>query len=160
MKSIKSIKAAAQKGFTLIELMITVAIVGILAAVALPAYQDYTIRAQVTEGVSLASGVKSIVAEFHANNGTFPTQNSDVDYTAQTGKYVSDISIADDATPAGFITITFGNDANANLQDAAQNKISLRAVEGAGGNLVWECRAGDATGATPVLAKYLPTSCK
>lgn len=66
---VNQLKAKAQKGFTLIELMITVAIVGILAAVALPAYQDYTIRAQVSEGLVLADGAKVVVAEYHANKG-------------------------------------------------------------------------------------------
>jgi type IV pilus assembly protein PilA len=65
-----------QKGFTLIELMIVVAIIGILAAIAIPAYQNYTIRAQVTEGLSLADGWKTGIAEFYAQNGVFPSTSS------------------------------------------------------------------------------------
>ena len=70
-RSIRSI----QKGFTLIELMIVVAIIGILAAIAIPAYQDYTIRAQVTEGLSLAGGVQTAVADYYAQKGTYPAAN-------------------------------------------------------------------------------------
>ena len=72
---------AIQKGFTLIELMIVVAIIGILAAIALPAYQDYTIRSQVSEGPTLSEGVKIAVAEFYANNGSWPASNSAIGYT-------------------------------------------------------------------------------
>lgn len=80
MKVMKLNKAGAQKGFTLIELMITVAIVGILAAVALPAYQDYTIRAQVSEGFTLAEGAKTAVSEYFANAGSLPADNTAANY--------------------------------------------------------------------------------
>src|SRR2546421_650669 len=107
-----------QKGFTLIELMIVVAIIGILAAIAIPAYQDYTIRSQVTEGLNLASSVKASVAEYYANNGTWPVglvgAAPALGYTADpSGKYVADITVA-----TGTITITYGNQANANLTAA------------------------------------------
>lgn len=145
MKIVK-IKSAAQKGFTLIELMITVAIVGILAAVALPAYQDYTIRAQVTEGVSLAGGAKASVAEYHANKGDLPADNTDAGFSGATGKFVTGVTIAD-----GVITATFGGDANTNISG---DSITLSPVPGPSGNLVWTCAS------TTVDAKYLPTSCK
>jgi type IV pilus assembly protein PilA len=89
-----------QKGFTLIELMIVIAIIGILAAIAIPAYQNYTIRSQVTEGLSLADGWKTAISEFYDQNGTFPTGASatgsavDIAESAVTGKYVSAITIA------------------------------------------------------------------
>ena len=145
---LQTIKAKAQKGFTLIELMITVAIVGILAAVALPAYQDYTIRAQVTEGVTLADGAKSYVAEYHANKGNLTTVTTD--YPGASGKYVTGVAIASNGT----ITATFGGDANEKI---SASTIDLTPVEEASGNLSWTCSAGATKG---VDAKYLPSSCK
>ncbi|MBH6528364.1 pilin, partial [Neisseria meningitidis] len=92
-----------QKGFTLIELMIVIAIVGILAAVALPAYQDYTARAQVSEAILLAEGQKSAVTEYYLNHGTWPSNNSDagVASTDIKGKYVKEVKVAN-----GVITAT------------------------------------------------------
>src|SRR5580704_482243 len=111
---------AVQKGFTLIELMIVVAIIGILAAIAIPAYQNYTIRAQVTEGLSLADGWKTGIAEFYAQNGTFPTGSSPTGSATSfiatgttTGKYVSSVVVG---PTAGQIVITYGLQANAKIQ--------------------------------------------
>ncbi len=84
-----------QQGFTLIELMIVVAIIGILAAIAIPAYQDYTIRAQVSEGLSLAGGAKAAISEFTMDTGRFPSNNVTAGVSAATeitGKYVSDVT--------------------------------------------------------------------
>lgn len=147
---LQTIKAKAQKGFTLIELMIAVAIVGILSAVALPAYQDYTIRAQVTEGISLASGAKAFVAEYHSNKGDFPDATAVAEYPGATGKYVESVTITEGT---GVITATFGGDANNNISGEA---ITLTPREEANGNLSWECAAAAAT----MEAKYLPSSCK
>lgn len=144
-------KTQMQKGFTLIELMITVAIVGILAAVALPAYQDYTIRAQVTEGVSLASGAKAAVSEYHSNKGEFPEDNAAAGLTATgaQGKFVSGVQVED-----GVITATFGNQANSNL---AEETIVLTPAETDAGNLEWSC-GGSMVGGDK--EKYLPSSCR
>jgi len=140
------IKAKAQKGFTLIELMITVAIVGILAAVALPAYQDYTIRAQFTEGMALADGAKSNVIEYHANKGELPGDGTEAAYSGASGKFVTGVEIGD----AGKIVATFGGDANKNLTGKT---VTLTPKESGSGNLVWAC-ASDAD------AKYVPSSCR
>ncbi|EOF9003837.1 pilin, partial [Neisseria gonorrhoeae] len=85
-----------QKGFTLIELMIVIAIVGILAAVALPAYQDYTARAQVSEAILLAEGQKSAVTEYYLNNGKWPANNGDAGVASSSsikGKYVKEVEV-------------------------------------------------------------------
>src|ERR1700761_3718507 len=105
---------AVQKGFTLIELMIVIAIIGILAAIAIPAYQNYTIRAQVTEGLSLADGVKTQVSEFYAQNGSFPqsvttaaaSASNTVMYLtgAVSGKYVKTVDVK-----KGAIIVTYSN---------------------------------------------------
>jgi type IV pilus assembly protein PilA len=159
-----------QKGFTLIELMIVVAIIGILAAIAIPAYQDYTIRAQVTEGLNLADAVKTSVAEYYANNGTWPIglmgPNPALGYTADpSGKYVADITVA-----TGTIVITYGLQANANL--TALPLLDLRPRLSANGDVVWVCGTHAAPAgvvdpavpstadATNVTNKYLPQNCR
>ncbi|TDK30056.1 pilin [Luteimonas terrae] len=137
-----------QKGFTLIELMIVVAIIAILAAIAIPAYQDYTIRAQVSEGASLASGAKTAIAEYRADRGTWPTSNANAGLESSAnikGKYVSSVDASN-----GKITVTYGNSANSKI--SGKNMI-YSAVSNAG-SIDWVCKGGD------VDTKYRPTVCR
>lgn len=139
-----------QQGFTLIELMIVVAIIGILAAVALPAYQDYTIRAQVTEGMTLASGSKTAVAEFFNQTGRFPGSNASAGLASATsikGKYVTGVNVG---TTQGTIQATFGGDANAKIT----SDILIISATTSAGSIDWACKS------TTVDPKYLPTSCR
>jgi type IV pilus assembly protein PilA len=138
------------QGFTLIELMIVVAIIAILAAIALPAYQDYLIRSQVSEGAVLADGAKTAVAEFYSNKGTWPNANISAGLAAPAsiaGKYVSSVTVA-----TGIITSTYGNQANSKIA----TKALVFSPADAGGSVTWNCK----TAATNVDPKYLPTACR
>ncbi len=149
-------KAQLQKGFTLIELMIVVAIIGILAAIALPAYQDYMGRSQMTEAMTLASGAKTSVAEFYSNKGYFPRNNESAGLASSTlikGKYVAS-TLVDDAPNAGRITATMATSGVAS--GVASLTLTLSPITSSGA-VSWKCSGSGATGAT---AKYYPSSCR
>jgi type IV pilus assembly protein PilA len=155
-----------QQGFTLIELMIVVAIIGILAAIAIPAYQDYTIRAQVSEGMNLAAAAKAAIAETYLNTGAAPTDRTDAGMTANAGdtegKYVSSVDVAD-----GQIVIVYGNEAHAKL---AGKQLVMTAYLTGDSSVTWVCGGatnpsgtsamGTGTAATDVDAPYLPAACR
>ena len=164
---LKEISRKAQKGFTLIELMIVIAIIGILAAIAIPAYQDYLIRSQVSEGLAMASAAKASVSEYYANHGSWPLDNSAAGMGSATninGKYVSGIQVG-----TGGITVFYGNEVNATVDTAT---VGLTPGASVNGDVIWRC--GDGTdpagwdagapaatdGTTAIANKYLPSSCR
>ncbi|EMU3734251.1 pilin, partial [Neisseria gonorrhoeae] len=156
-----------QKGFTLIELMIVIAIVGILAAVALPAYQDYTARAQVSEAILLAEGQKSAVTEYYLNNGTWPENNTSAGVASPTdikGKYVESVTVAKGVVTAQMLS----SGVNKEIQG---KKLSLWAKR-ENGSVKWFCgqpvKRDDAADTVTDVAdtgiaietKHLPSTCR
>jgi type IV pilus assembly protein PilA len=136
-----------QQGFTLIELMIVVAIIGILAAIAIPAYQDYTVRAKVSEGLNLASAAKLGVAEYFQSVGSKPDSNAEAGVATSTsikGNNVASVAIAD----SGEITITYTEDKN--IQDSTVVLVPTYST----GSIQWACTTGN------VLDRFRPANCR
>ncbi len=138
-----------QQGFTLIELMIVVAIIGILAAVAIPAYQDYTKRAHVTEGLGLAGAAKTGVSEFYSSQGYFPGSNASAGLVATAASISGNAVTSVGVGANGVITVTY------NTKVATGTTMILTPSAPAGsGSISWACNGGT------VLAKYRPSRCR
>ena len=139
---------AIQKGFTLIELMIVIAIIGILAVVALPAYQDYTARAQVSEALTLAEGQKSAVTEYRSDRGAWPTTNTEAGVASSiSGKYVASVQVGAD----GIITATMKT---ADVNNDIKGKTLILKPTDVAGSFTWTCDGGD------IAQKFRPSTCR
>lgn len=160
-----------QKGFTLIELMIVIAIIGILAAIALPAYQDYIARSQVTEALSLASGQKAAVAEYYSSKNTCPKNVTATDITGGlakpsqiAGKYVKEVRVDEDSSVSiqvGTTTVTskcgiVATMKSTGISQGIQGKKLGLYMAPTSGAFAWQCGKG----ATTLEDKYLPSSCQ
>ena len=138
-----------QQGFTLIELMIVVAIIGILAAIAIPAYQDYTIRAQVSEGLNLSGGAKAAVTEYFQDRGVVPGNNSIAGLAVANtirGKYVASVTVG-----TGIISVVYGLSAHALITGST---LTMTPDTQYAGSVGWICAGTD------IAAKHLPAACR
>ena len=133
----------SERGFTLIEMMIVVAIIGILSAIGVPAYLSYTARAQVMEGLSLAGGWKVAILEYYAENGSWPSQSTDLNATSSVGVYASNVTVA----PGGVITIIYGGP---QVNQAINGQtLTLVPYTNDNGDVLWQCGLAAAPSGSP-----------
>jgi type IV pilus assembly protein PilA len=148
----------AEQGFTLIELMIVVAIIGILAAIAVPAYQEYTVRSQVAEGSELADGVKTALTEFYHNTGRVPPSNSSAGLAIPasiSGKFVDSVNVS-----PGIITAHFSGSGSFQSSPKIDGLSLVFSAVTSAGSITWNCRGTAGVFASTIADKYRPQVCR
>lgn len=150
-----------QKGFTLIELMIVIAIVGILAAIALPAYQDYTVRAKMSEPMAALAEAKTTVAEFYSTNLYWPTSAANAGITTNPNKGIVASLHYESSTAGALITATVQDGVIPGQNTADAVGFSLSAIPSSDGSIEWVCKQSvRAASKGAIEAKYLPANCR